>query len=57
MFQKVSKQFPSKKIAPQLGLEFGLGLRLRLGSGAVFVRAICPRTVPKDVLKCQCILF
>lgn len=31
MFQKVSKQFPSKKIAPQLELEFGLGLRFRVG--------------------------
>ena len=35
MKRAVSRQLLSRKIAPQLGLGFGLGLVLELGSGAI----------------------
>ena len=38
VFQKVSGQLPSKKIARRLGSGFGLGLALELGLGGNFPR-------------------
>ena len=41
----VSGQLPPRKIAPRLGLEFGLGLRLVLGLGGNY-----PRTLLVEVI-------
>ena len=41
----VSGQLPPRKIAPRLGLEFGLGLGLVLG-----LEGNCPRTLLVEVI-------
>ena len=41
----LSVQLPTRKIAPRLGLGFGLGLLLELGLGEILLRGNCPRTV------------
>ena len=45
LFLPVSRQLPPRKIAPRLGLRFGLSLELGLGEGAIFLWGNCPRTV------------
>ena len=40
----VSGQWLPRKIAPQLGLGFTLGLGLELRLGAIFLGGNCPRT-------------
>ena len=46
-FNVVSGELPSMKVAPRLGLEFGLGLGLvlGLGEGVIFLGGHCPRTI------------
>ena len=46
MYETVSGKLPPRKIAPQSGSGFGLGLVLELGlGGAIFLAGNFPRTV------------
>ena len=42
--QALSRQLLPRKIVPQLGLGFGLGIVLKLGSVAIFLWGNCPGT-------------